>query len=256
MVRRRRITDRSRRHAPTRGSSAPPAVGAKTFEPSAAGSSAAPGQRLNCFVRTVAELLDRRSASGTQPGPSVALEGVEHLDRAREVADGVVAARGREVVGPAVEVERVRAAEGDDRRAVPAAPVRSPGRRRERLPTPCVPPPKSMVRRFVSRAADSSGGKVCWRSFRSLFGPGEKTICAQVAHGRAGVPRERPQLSQERAQLARHGPRGVHERVDVVERGAEVDERRVRLAHEGGQPLEIDSASAPLARCRARGTSR
>ena len=44
------------------------------------------------------------------------------------------------------------------------------------VPTLIGPVPKSMLRCFVSSAADLSGGNVCCRSFRSLFGPGWKTI--------------------------------------------------------------------------------
>ena len=58
---------------------------------------------------------------------------------------------------------------------------------------------------------------------------------AQVGDGRR-ASRERAQLGQERLELARDGLARLDQRVHVVEREAQVDERRVGLAHEVRQP--------------------
>ena len=49
------------------------------------------------------------------------------------------------------------------------------------VPTSCGPPPKSILRSFVSSASDASGAKVCVSSVRSLLAPGRRTIWRRSA---------------------------------------------------------------------------
>ena len=70
---------------------------------------------------------------------------------------------------------------------------------------------------------------------------------------RARVAGERAQLGEERAQLLRHGLGLLDERVEVVERGAQVDERRVRAALEAGQAADRLRERLLLVADRGRG---
>ena len=187
-------------------------------------------------------LVERRRCPASAP---VDVERVEDGLRARPAAERVVAAGVREVVEPAEQVGRVGAAVGDDRRGVAQRLGRSRGTRRACGRRPAAPPPASTVRFFVSSAVEASGGKVRTRSYRSLSRAGRagRSRSGRGRSGRASRASGRSS-SQERLELARDRLRRLDQRVDVVEREAQVHERRVGLAHEVRAGALIASASA------------
>ena len=99
----------------------------------------------------------------------------------------------------------------------------------------------------------ASGGYVRFSSSRSLPGPGDAGEPREVADRRHGLVRERPQLVEIRAELARDGLGRLDERIDVVERRAEVYVGRVCRPHEVGQPRDQLSERLLLRSQRARG---
>ena len=66
-------------------------------------------------------------------------------------------------------------------------------------------------------------------------GAGAQDELVEVAHGRDRVGGGLAELGEERAQAHGDGLRGVDQGVDVVERGPEVDEGGVGVAHEVGE---------------------
>ena len=179
-------------------------------------------------------------------------EGVDVGLRAREAAERVVGARLREVVEPGDEVGRVRPALGDDRRGV----AERLGRLRERA--------------ALAAEVDRAGAEVDLTLLRVHGDVRERRVrpvqleqvvaraggagqAREVADRRHGLVRERPQLVEVRAELARDGLRRLDERVDVVERGAQVHVRRVGRAHEVGKTPDELGERLLLRPERARG---
>ena len=178
---------------------------------------AAPGQRRDLAGLQAGEALagrDRRErAAGRVVGER---EGVEDRLDAREVAVGVVVRRAlAEVAQPADEVGRVGPDELDHRRGLL--------QRRDR------------VREATAWRRCSSAGALPSRSVRSLSGPLRCTsVLRSAIVGRASCTSGRS-WRRKRARSLVAGLDAADQHVEVVERRAQVDERRVGLAQRAGQ---------------------
>ena len=105
----------------------------------------------------------------------------------------------------------------------------------------------------VGVATSVSCGCLRSRSMRSLPAPGAADQRAQVLDRRLRVAQQRAQLREERSQARRDRLGRVDELVEVVQRGAQVDERRVGLAQRPRQRGQRLVQRRALGRDRRRG---
>src|SRR3954454_21839698 len=154
-----------------------------------------------------------------------AVDGGERVDRRRDAAGravGVVDAGVAEVVDPAGAVDCV----GAEERICPRLALERVGGRRAR------------TRPLLAVALHRADGDVAQRRHRAgqlvevVARAGAPDEIGQAADGRLGLARERAQLGEHGAQARRHRLGVLDEPVEVVERRAQVDEGRVRPAHE------------------------
>ena len=214
-----------------------------TFEPSSAGASAAPGQRrywLNLTGHGVpgsVQWTDSENESWPRAyAPSASNPPPVVEKSSNQPRKSVVYGRSRLIVGPALS--NASAVSGSAPRVSPTL---------KRLP------PGAYVRSFVSVAMSWSGGNASISSIASFEPPLREIVAREVAHRRAGARRERPGRREERAELARDRGAGLDQRIEVVERGAQVHERRVRAAHERRQQPDRLGERLLLVAERARG---
>ncbi len=156
-------------------------------------------------------------------------EAVDLQPGAREVAQRVVGAARREVVEPTDEVGRVRPQERDLLRHA----LERLDRRRERAGAVLAVAIGDLVGDPVER------GLAAQELDEVVVGARAPDRLRHVADRRARVAGERAQLAEQRDELVVHDGLGVvDERVEVVQRGAQVDERRVGLAHDVRQQAD------------------